>query len=136
MKRLATLATLATAAALLAGLCVSAAAQSPPKQHPACFWERSIRNYAANDTSRVYLRVGGNQVFELTLFANCLKLNWVHRLGIRSRGASSNICEGRNPGIDIVVHDSGIPGGRRCPVTGVRSLTPEEVAALPPLARP
>lgn len=135
MKRLATL---TTTAALLAGFCVSAAAQSPPKQHPACFWQRSITNFAANDTSRVYLRVGGNQVFELTLFAKCLQLNWVHRLAIRSRGSSSNsnICEGRNPGIDVVVHDSGIPGGRQCPVTGVRKLTPEEVAALPPLARP
>jgi hypothetical protein len=132
-------ATLAAAAAALAALSVSAAAQppaaAPPSNQRACFWTRSIDNFAAVDTTRVYLRAG-RRVFELTLFANCLQLNWVNRLGIRTRG-SSNICEGPNPGIDVIVRDrGGIPGGQRCPVTNVRLLTPDEVAALPPRARP
>jgi hypothetical protein len=136
MKSFAPVAIAAAAAVLASGLTLSATAQPSPKPSPACFWQRSITNFAANDTSRVYLRVGGNQVFELTLFANCLQLNWVHRLAIRSRG-SSNVCEGPNPGLDVIVRDSGgIPGGQRCPVTGVRKLTPDEVAALPPQARP
>ena len=36
---------------------------------------------------------------------------------------------------DVVVHDIGI-GRQSCPVTGVRKLTPDEVAALPKNARP
>ncbi|HEX3408623.1 MAG TPA: DUF6491 family protein [Caulobacteraceae bacterium] len=134
MRNLATFA--ATTAALVA-LGASAAAQpaAPPSQQRACFWTRSITNFAAVDTNRVYLRASGRRVFELTLFANCLQLDWVNRLGIRTRGGSSNICEGPNPAIDIIVRN-GIPGGQRCPVTNVRLLTPEEVAALPPQARP
>jgi hypothetical protein len=138
MKSLATLA--ATAAALVT-LSVSASAQPPgaaappPNRHPACFWIRNIWNFAANDTRTLYLRVGGNQVWALSLFANCLQLDWVHHVGIRNRGAGSNICEGVNPGIDVVIRDVGI-GRQSCPVTAVRKLTPDEVAALPPLARP
>jgi hypothetical protein len=133
-------ATLAATTAALAALCVSAAAQPPPapqpNPRPACFWTRSITNFAANDTNRVFVRASGRRVFELTLFANCLQLNWVNRLGIRTRG-SSNICEGPNPAIDVIVRGGGIAGGgQRCPVTNVRLLTPDEVAALPPQARP
>ena len=106
-----------------------------PKASPACFWIRNVDGFAANDTTTLYLRVGMNQVWELKLFANCLNLDWVHHLGIRNRGAGSNICEGPNPGIDVVVRDIGI-GRQSCPVTGVRKLTPDEVAALPKNARP
>lgn len=137
MKRLAP-AVLAFAAMLAPMLSGSAAAQPPaaqPNPRPACFWTRSITNFAANDTTRVYLRASGRRVFELTLFANCLQLNWVNNLAIRTR-ASSNICEGPNPGIDVIVRGGGVAGGQRCPVTNVRALTPEEVAALPPRARP
>jgi hypothetical protein len=138
MKSLAILA--ATAAALVT-LSVSASAQPPaaaappPNRHPACFWIRNITNFAANDTSTLYLRVGGNQTWALSLFANCFQLDWVQRVGIRNRGAGSNVCEGPNPGIDVVLRDVGI-GRQSCPVTAVRKLTPAEVAALPPLARP
>jgi hypothetical protein len=132
------LATLTATAAAFATLCASAAAQpptAPPPNQRACFWTRSVTNFAAVDTTHVYLRASGRRVFELTLFANCLQLDWVNRLAIRTRG-SSNICEGPNPAVDVIVRDSGIPGGQRCPVTNVRLLTPEEVAALPPRARP
>ena len=124
---------LAAAAVAASALTFSATAQPSPKPSPACFWQRSVTNFAAVDTSRVYLRAG-NRVFELALFANCLQLNWVQRLALRSRG-SSNICEGPNPGLDVIVRN-GIPGAQRCPVTGVRQLTKDEVAALPPRARP
>ena len=129
----------AFAATLVLGAAPRAAAQppAPAPARPACFWTRSIRNFAANDTNSVYLRVGGNQVFQLSLFANCINVNWVHRMGLRTRGGgNSNICEGPNPGLDVVIHDVGVAGNGRCPVTGVRRLTPEEVAALPPQARP
>ena len=145
MKNPATLAVTAAAVSLGAAITLGAAlaravpqppAAAPPREQRACFWTRSVTNFAAVDTTRVYLRASGRRVFELTLFANCFQLDWVNRLAIRTRG-SSNICEGPNPGLDVIVRDrGGIPGGQRCPVTNVRLLTPDEVAALPPRARP
>jgi hypothetical protein len=141
-NRPAALASLAAAAAalVLGTLAASAGAQPPPAPPPkppapACFWIRNVTNFAANDTSTVYLKVGFNQTWRLTLFANCFNLDWVHHLGIRARGVGSNVCEGGNPGIDVVVRDPGF-GRQSCPVTDVRRLTPDEVAALPKNARP
>ena len=58
----------------------------------------------------------------------------LHHLALVSHG-SSLICEGPNLDVDVVVRD--IAAGRqRCPVTSIRKLTPDEVAALPADARP
>jgi hypothetical protein len=130
--------------AFAAALAVSATAQpnpgpnvSPPAHAPrACFWTRMVSNFAAVNESTVYVRVGVSQVFELKLFSDCLDLDWVHRIALRSvDGGESDICEGPNPGVDVVVREIAI-GRQRCPVTGVRKLTPAEVAALPKGARP
>jgi hypothetical protein len=126
---------LAPLAAVSAAALLAAALAAPPRPAPACFWIRNITNFAASDTSTLYLRVGGNQVWRLQLFSNCIDLDWVHHLAIRSRGVGSNVCEGPNPGIDVVVRDIAI-GRQSCPVTDVRKLTPDEVAALPKNARP
>lgn len=135
-KSLAALASLAaiSAAAVVAPPTERVVAQ-PARPAPACFWVRNVNNFAAVDTTTLYLNVGGNQVWELKLFANCINLNWVHHLGLRSRGAGSNICEGANPGLDVVVRDVAT-GRQSCPVTNVRRLTPDEIAALPKNARP
>jgi hypothetical protein len=138
--------TLAPAAlAFAAALSVSAAAQPSPgaspaappvKHHPACFWRRMISGFGASDDNTLYVRVGVRDVYELKLFSNCFDLSWVHRVGLQSIGGfGSDICEGTNPGIDVVVRDIGI-GRQRCPVTSVRKLTPPEIAALPKTARP
>jgi len=138
MKRLA----FAPAAfAFAAALAFTAAAQPPPaaaRTRPparACFWIRNVSNFAAADTSTLYLRVGVSQVWRLTLFANCFNLDWVHHVGLDARGVGSNICEGPNPGVDVVVRDVAF-GRQRCPVIDVRRLTPDEIAALPRGARP
>lgn len=136
-KRLAALASLVavSAAAIAAPTGPAIAQPAPPKASPACFWVRNVDGFAANDTTTLYLRTNMNQVWELKLFSNCLNLDWVHRLGIRNRGAGSNVCEGPNPGIDVVVRDVAV-GRQSCPVTNVRRLTPDEIAALPKNARP
>ncbi len=141
-KSPAALASLAAAAAalVLGSLAVSAAAQPPPAPPPkppapACFWVSNVTNFAANDTNTLYLKVGFKQTWRLSLFANCFQLNWVHRVGLRSRGVSSNVCEGSNPGLSVVLRDTAV-GRQSCPVTDVRRLTPDEVAALPKNARP
>jgi hypothetical protein len=129
-------------AALLAGatLLASAAvadptpAANPPPHRNACFWSENITNFAAHDDHAVYLRVGFRDVYELKTFGNCFDLSWLQHIGLQTHGMS-DICEGSNPDVDIVVHDIGI-GRQRCPVTSVRKLTADEIAALPRDARP
>jgi len=137
--------TLAPAAfALAAVLALDASAQPAPAPAPAkpakaaraCFWRRNIDNFAAVDDTKLYLRTNVHDVYELQLFSHCLDLDWVHHVELNSFGAfEPMICEGPNPGIDVVVRDIGI-GRMRCPITGVRKLTPPEIAALPKQARP
>ena len=111
----------------------SPAAASPPK-HPACFWTHSISSFAAgSDDETLYLKVGVKDVYELKLFNNCFDIGWVQHIALRSR-FSSNICEGTGNNAEVYV-----PGGafrERCPVTDIRKLTPDEVAALPKNSRP
>ena len=78
--------------------------------------------------------MGVRDVYELKMFGNCFDLSWLHHIGLQSHGMS-NICEGSNPDVDVIVRDIGI-GHQRCPVTSVRKLPPAEIAALPRDARP
>jgi hypothetical protein len=109
-------------------------APPPPKPKPSCFWSNRIENFAAHDEQNLYLRVGVRDVYQAKLFSTCLDVNWVHHIALVSR-SSSLICEGPNLDVDVIVRD--IAAGRqRCPVTSIRKLTPDEVAALPKDARP
>lgn len=130
-------AVLALAGAL--SLAVGAAGQPEPPPHharvaPSCFWTRDVDNFAATDDQHLYVRVGVRDVYLLTLFGNCLDISWVHHIALRSH-TSSNICEGNNPDLDVFDREVGV-GRQRCPVTNVRRLTPDEVAALPKGDRP
>ena len=132
------LAGLLTLSAGALGNTTAAAQPAQPAQSSrhsgACFWTRSVDNFAAPDDRHLYVRVGMRQVYELTLFSDCLDISWVHHLALRSR-TSSDVCEGPNPDLDVVDRETGI-GPQRCPVTFVRRLTPDQVAALPKDARP
>jgi hypothetical protein len=109
-------------------------AANTPAHHNACFWQQSVTGFAAHDDSAIYLRVNVRDVYELKMFGNCFDLSWLHHIGLQTHGMS-DICEGTNPDVDVVVRDIGI-GHQRCPVTSVRKLTPAEIAALPKDARP
>jgi hypothetical protein len=108
----------------------------PPLARPqsSCFWTNRIENFAAADEQNLYLRVGPRDVYQAKLFANCFEIDWVHHIALVSRG-SSLICEGPNLDVDVLVRDVAA-GRQRCPVTSIRKLTPDEVAALPKQARP
>jgi hypothetical protein len=93
-----------------------------------------VTNFAAHDDKAVYIRVGSRRVYELKLFGNCLEMSWVHSLALRTFG-DSNVCEGSNPNLELFTRDIAT-GRQRCPVTSVRELDPQEVAALPKDARP
>jgi Family of unknown function (DUF6491) len=130
---------LASAAFAVAAMFALAASAQPPggppaKPKPQCFWASRVENFAAVDTQNLYLRVGIKDVYQAKLFATCLDLDWVHNLALIS-SPSSLICEGPTLNVDVAVR--GVATGRqRCPVTNVRKLTPDEVAALPKGARP
>ncbi len=138
MKILASAAFAATAAAMALGALAdtpqTSAGAAAPKPRPACFWASRIDNFAAVDDDNLYLRVGPRDVYRLKLFSSCFDIAWVHHIAIRSR-SSSLICEGSGLNVDVLIHDVAA-GRQRCPVTEVRKLTPDEVAALPKGARP
>lgn len=110
-------------------------ATAQPSSGRACFWPRSIRGFRSIDNRTVYMRVSRNDVYALEFFAPCLGVDWAHGVGLRSR-TGGTICEGRGNAVEIVVHGGRAFGRQRCTVNNVRRLTPDEVAALPPAARP
>ena len=110
-----------------------ASAAAAPPAPGACFWARSADSFRSIDNRIVYIRASARDVYELKLFAPCLDVDWSHRIALRSR-ASSWICEGTGNAVDIIVRSTA--HRQTCPVTSVRRLTPEDVAALPAAARP
>jgi hypothetical protein len=127
----------AVAAAVAVALTASAQPprDAPPaKPRPACFWASRVENFAASDTQNLYLRVGVKDVYHAKLFADCMDLEWVHHMALVTP-SSSLICEGANPNASVVVRATGV-GRQSCPVTFIEKLTPDQVAALPKLARP
>jgi hypothetical protein len=128
--------TACTAAAGAAGLALvmtslaPTASAAPPTR---CFWVRNVDGFASIDNRTVYVRANMRNVFELKLFAPCLNVDWAHHIALRSRGGSL-VCEGT--GHDLEIFYRWGAHRERCPVTSVRRLTPAEVSALPPRARP
>ena len=129
-----TIAVAAAAALLTLGTAVStpALAKSPasPSKHQ-CFFTRNADGFAAPDEKTLYVRVGVRNVYQFEMFVPCQDMDWNQRIALVSR-ASSSICTGMDA--EVVTHSP--IGTLRCPVRSVRKLTPEEIAALPPRARP
>jgi hypothetical protein len=65
------------------------------------------------------------------MFGPCPDIDWNQRIALISRSGST-ICTG----MDAEVVTRSPIGPQRCPVRSVRKLTPEEIAALPPRAKP
>jgi hypothetical protein len=106
----------------------TAAGPKPPRQ---CFWTRNVTSFAAPDDRTLYVRVGVRDVYRFELFGPCTGIDWTQRIALASRG-SSQICSG----IDADIITPSPIGPERCRARELRKLTPEEVAALPRLARP
>lgn len=103
-------------------------AEKPRRQ---CFWTNQVNNFAAESDRVVNVRVGVKDIYRLEIFGTCPEIDWTQKIAIVSRGGST-ICSGLDA--DLVVPSS--IGPQRCTVRNVRKLTPEEVAALPPKAKP
>ncbi|MDB5499651.1 MAG: hypothetical protein JWP28_3682 [Phenylobacterium sp.] len=121
----------AGAAALLMLSAMPAAAKSPQPEHNQCFWTRMVDGFAAPDDHTLYVRVGVRDVYQFDLLGPCPDIDWNQRLALVSRSGSS-ICSGMDA--EVVTHTQ--IGPQRCPVRSIRKLTPQEIAALPPRAKP
>ena len=97
-----------------------------------CFTPDQVSSFAAIDDKTVYLRVGIKRVYSLELLGACPDVDWNNTLAIRATGGGSFICTG----LDATVSTRGPTGRQSCAVSAIHQLTPEEIAALPPRARP
>jgi hypothetical protein len=127
----------ALAAAMAALLALSAtaasAADKPAKgsTHNDCFWTRNVDGFAAPDDHTLNVRVGVRDVYQFEMLGPCPDIDWNQRIALISR-SGSNICSGMDA--EVVTHSP--IGPQRCAVRSMRKLTPEEIAALPPRAKP
>ncbi len=95
----------------------------------ACFFSRDIRGFtqAEHDTA-INLRVGSRDVYQLTLLRECIDLKWEHAIRVEDGSLGLRVCDG--PGVRVITSKD------NCPVSRIRKLSPEEVAALPSKDRP
>lgn len=132
MKTRSPLALAAVAAMAIAGQAAAQAADKPAAQTRECFYVGTIRGFSAVDDETVNLRVGGrNDIVQIKLFAPSNDLRWTNGVALVSRGGSF-ICSK----LDATLVVPGPAGPQRYPVTSIRRLTPQEVAALPAKQRP
>ena len=89
-----------------------------------CFWASSISGFSDAGPDKALVRIGTQEMWELTLSPGCPDVNWAMRIGIVSRG-SQRICTDRPA--ELVV-PSATGAGQRCLVSNVRKLSPEEAA--------
>lgn len=110
------------------GVAAEPAAAKPKRQ---CFWTSQVNNFAAQGDEVVNVRVGVKDVYRLEIFGTCPEIDWSQKIAVVSRGGST-ICTGLDA--ELVVPST--IGPQRCAVRNVRKLTPAEIAALPPKAKP
>jgi hypothetical protein len=121
LVKIATLGTLAMAAATT----VSAAGEQ-------CFLNRNINGFSAPNDETVYVRVGVKDVWRLDLMSHCTGITFRNSFGLKGSPTGPWICSPLDA--TIVFRQTGM--SQRCPVTALRKLTPDEVAALPKKDRP
>jgi hypothetical protein len=102
----------------------SAPADAADKPRRDCFWANDVNGYTVVDDRTVDVSVGANRVYRLTLFSDAHDIDFGHTIAIESRGGLS-ICSG----LDATIIVPSTIGPRRYPVTKVRRLSKEEIAA-------
>lgn len=110
--------------ALLVAGPVLAADAPKEKARNSCFRPDNVNGFTVIDDQTVDVTIARNDVYRLTLFAPSPDIDWSLRIGIDSRGRPW-VCSGYDA--EIIVPDA--TGRRRYPVTDIRKLTPEEIAA-------
>jgi hypothetical protein len=91
-----------------------------------CFTAGQVNSFHPIDRSTVLVRTGASTYYQLDILGTCQDINWTNRIGIRSTGGGSWICQGHDA--ELIVPNPGRDFDR-CPVLGVRRLTPDEAKA-------
>lgn len=130
---------------ILAGVVLSTTACAPSTQGAGatssrteaaarCFRIDDIRNFRAANMTDLYVRTSRDKVYQITTTGGCWDMDNALALSITpTLGGSSNVC--LNDMVNVVV-PGGMPGSGRCRGTVMKSLTAEEIAALPSRSRP
>jgi hypothetical protein len=114
----------ALCALLVAGPVLAAdAPKEKTKARSSCFRPDSVNGFTVIDDQTVDVTITRKDVYRLTLFSPSPDIDWSLRIGIDSR--QPWVCAGYDA--DIIVPDA--TGRRRYPVTNIRKLTPDEIAA-------
>ncbi|MDK2746826.1 MAG: DUF6491 family protein [Brevundimonas sp.] len=99
-----------------------------------CFRTDNVRNFRADRQSNLYIRSLRNDVFQINTSGGCWDLDSALSIAVTpTLGGSDTVCVG-DP-VQIIVPNAD-PGRRTCRAFVAKSLTAEEVAALPDRARP
>jgi hypothetical protein len=119
--------TIVSAGAALAAGCM--ANRGPPAQMAAgarqCFNAAQVNSFQAVDRDTVYVTTGVRRMYQLEVVGVCPEIDWTQRIGLRSTSGSNWVCSGLDAEL-LVPSPTGL---QRCPVVGVRALTPPEIEA-------
>jgi Family of unknown function (DUF6491) len=106
---------------------------APPAANPAiaqrsggqCFLATQVNSFTPTKAGSVDVRAGASRYFRLDLGGGCPNVDWSMRVGIRSVGGGSWICEGYDA--ELIVPEPGIGG--RCPVSKVTAISKAQYLA-------
>jgi uncharacterized protein DUF6491 len=90
-----------------------------------CFLASQVNSFTPTKAGFVDVRVSASRYFRLDLGAGCPNVDWSIRVGIRSVGGGSWICEGYDA--ELIVPEPGIGG--RCPISRVSAISKEQYLA-------
>ena len=105
--------------------------EAQPAHHAAgaCFYLRNINGSKLADARNYYVRTDSGRVFHIEFGSDCLTAH-TYPLVVSAVDNSGEICNAI--GLNVTVRDT----GESCIPTRLNLLSPDEVAALPPNARP
>jgi hypothetical protein len=90
-----------------------------------CFLANQVNSFTPSKAGFVDVRAGASRYFRLDLGGGCPNVDWSMRVGIRSVGGGSWICEGYDA--ELIVPDPS--GAERCPVSKVISISKAQYLA-------
>lgn len=101
-----------------------------------CFFSDRVINFAAESSTKIYLRSQRGDVYELTGSGGCSDVDFASALSVAPiSGVSNRICIGEDARVQPLSAGPQI-GPTLCRFTVNKVLTTEEVAALPSGSRP
>jgi hypothetical protein len=116
--------------ALSAGLLLEAGCAPSYRENVAgrgnCFYASEVNNFSSVNRDTVNFRVGVSDIYTAHMLGNCGDVAWTDTVAFES-GPSSLVCDG--VGATLIVPT--LTGPRRCPISSIRKLTPQEVQVLP-----